>query len=203
MEQEKAHAPLLLASGSPRRRELLEQIGVRFDVIAHDVDETPRPAENPEDYVRRMAEEKAASGAALSGVDSPVLGSDTAVIRDGAILGKPRDREHALSMLRSLSGRRHHVCSAVSLCVAGRLRTRLSVTTVCFRDLEEQELAAYWRTGEPAGKAGAYAIQGIAALFVTSIQGSYTGVVGLPLAETAELLHDAGVATALEREGSH
>lgn len=199
MEQ-KAQAQLLLASGSPRRRELLEQIGVRFGVIRHEVDETPRTAEVPEDYVRRMAEEKASSGAALCGAQNPVLGADTAVIRDDAILGKPRDREHALSMLRSLSGRTHRVCSAVSLSIAGRLQTRLSVTTVRFRDLEERELEAYWRTGEPTGKAGAYAIQGIAAVFVSSIEGSYTGVVGLPLAETAELLRAAGVATALERE---
>lgn len=199
--QQKAKAQLLLASGSPRRRELLEQIGVRFGVIAHGVDETPRPAEAPEDYVRRMAEEKAASGAALSEAESPVLGADTAVIRDGAILGKPRDREHALSMLRSLSGRSHRVCSAVSLSVTGRPRTRLSVTTVRFRDLDERELQAYWRSGEPAGKAGAYAIQGIAALFVASIEGSYTGVVGLPLTETGELLRAAGLATALDRKG--
>ncbi len=189
--------PLLLASASPRRRELLTQIGVRFDLAAHDVDETPRGTEPPDDYVLRMAVEKAVWAADSAARDQAVLGADTTVVLDGQALGKPRHRDHALEMLAALSGRSHQVCSAVAVCKAGETRTALSVTEVVFRRLSRQEALAYWCTGEPEDKAGAYAIQGIGALFVTRIAGSYSGVVGLPLRETAQLLTTFGVPTAL------
>ncbi|MGM0632417.1 MAG: Maf family protein [Pseudomonadota bacterium] len=189
--------PLLLASASPRRRELLTQIGVRFELATHDVDETPRRAEPPEDYVLRMALEKAMWVADRAATDQAVLGADTTVVLDGQALGKPRHREHALEMLAALSGRSHQVWSAVAVSKAGETRTALSMTEVEFRDLSRQEALAYWHTGEPGDKAGAYAIQGVGALFVTRMTGSYSGVVGLPLQETAQLLIAFGVPTAL------
>lgn len=188
---------LLLASASPRRSELLKQIGVRFDLAAHDVDETPCPGEPVEQYVLRMAREKAMCVAGRTGADQAVLGADTTVMLDGLALGKPRDRGHALEMLMALSGRSHQVCSAVAVSQAGETRTAVSVTEVTFRHLSEQDALAYWHTGEPADKAGAYGIQGVGALFVTRMSGSYSGVVGLPLHETAQLLAVFGVPTAL------
>ncbi len=190
---------LVLASASPRRMELLRQIGVSFAVIEHQVDETTRPGEMPQDYVQRLALEKARSAQALMpGPALPVLGADTIVVCAGQILGKPRDREDALRMWGLLSATEHQVYSAVALCQGERSEVRMSCTQVRFRALSAQDCTHYWASGEPAGKAGAYAIQGLGALFVQSMTGSYTGVVGLPLFETAQLLAAFGVPTALD-----
>jgi septum formation protein len=179
---------IYLASASPRRRELLDQIGVRYRTLAVEVDESRRAGEPPERYVLRLALAKVRAGRAQRpGDDRPVLGADTAVVIDGDILGKPLDREDALAMLCRLSDRTHHVYTGVAL--AGEAETtRLSVSAVTFRPLTLEECAAYWQTGEPAGKAGAYAIQGRGAVFITRLEGSYSGVMGLPLYEVAELL---------------
>ncbi len=185
---------LILASSSPRRRELLEQIGVSYRVCPVDVDETPLDGEAPEDFARRMALEKARAGWRAQGSGQPVLGADTVVSLDGAILGKPVDRDDALDMLGRLSGSTHRVFSAVALLHGEREAVRLSVTRVRFRTLAPREIGLYWDSGEPADKAGAYGIQGLGALFVEHLEGSYTGVVGLPLYETGQLLEAFGVA---------
>ena len=186
---------LILASASPRRRELLAQLGVQFEVVVADIDETPVAGEAPEVYVVRMALEKArAVKARLGDAEALVLGSDTAVVVDGEILGKPRDRADGLAMLARLSGRVHHVYTAVaSVGPAGREASRLSVSSVTWRDVSEAERVAYWATGEPHDKAGGYAIQGKAAVFVSRLEGSFSGVMGLPLFETAALLESGGV----------
>lgn len=184
---------IYLASASPRRRELLEQIGVRFEVMIAPVDESRHSDEAPELYVSRMALEKARAGLARRAAARPVLGADTAVVVDGDVLGKPRDRADALNILQRLSGRTHHVYTAVALVDDEREASRLSVSAVSFRVLSEDERARYWVSGEPADKAGAYAIQGRGAVFVSRIEGSYSGVTGLPLFETAELLRAFGV----------
>lgn len=189
---------LLLASASPRRRELLQQVGICFATVAHNVDETPVNGEMATGYVERMAREKACCAASHAAPGHVVLGADTAVVLDGRILGKPRDREDAVETLLALSGRSHQVCSAVAVCGGGRTETRLSVTEVTFRPLSQDEAEAYWLTGEPTDKAGSYGIQGAGALFVARMEGSYSGVVGLPLYETAQLLGQFGIATALE-----
>lgn len=188
-------APIYLASASPRRRELLDQLGVGYDVVIAPIDESRRAGEAPALYVSRMALEKARAGGARrsAGDVRPVLGADTAVVVNGAVLGKPRDREDALGMLRRLSGQTHHVYTGIALVDGEREATRLSVSAVSFRGLNEQECARYWESGEPAGKAGAYAIQGRGAMFVSRLEGSYSGVMGLPLFETAELLRDFGL----------
>ncbi len=180
-----------LASQSPRRRELLHQIGIRHAVVAVDIDETPRPGEAPAEYVLRLALAKARAGHALR-PERPVLGADTAVVVDDVILGKPTDRADAIAMLGRLAGREHRVLTAVAL-VGEREETRLSVSHVRFRALAAGEADAYWATGEPADKAGGYAVQGRGALFVESLTGSYSGVMGLPLFETGELLRRAGI----------
>jgi len=184
-----------LASASPRRRELLAQIGVSFDVLKVDVDESSLPNESPENYVQRVALAKAQAGLQMlaNDPDAVVLGGDTSVIYEGQVFGKPESQEHALEMLMALSGSEHQVYSAVSLVNAERQLTRLVKTKVIFRSLTRQECEAYWQTGEPQGKAGAYAIQGLGAVFVAGIEGSYTGVVGLPVAETARMLTEFGV----------
>ena len=184
-----------LASGSPRRRELLQQIGVLFRVVGTAVDEAVRPAETAPAYVLRLAAAKAEAGWMRSrgASDGPVLAADTAVVLDGQILGKPVDRQDAESMLRQLSGRTHEVLTAVALRTAGGLQSRISRSEVTFRAIPAAEARAYWETGEPRDKAGAYAIQGRAAIFVADLRGSFSGVMGLPLFETSELLHEAGV----------
>ena len=179
-----------LASGSPRRRELLQQIGVPFRVVGAAVDEAVRPGEAPAAYVARLAAAKADVGWERSrdAIDGPVLAADTSVVLDGRILGKPADRERAERMLRQLSGRTHEVLTAVALRTATGLRSRMSRSEVTFRRIAAAEARAYWETGEPCDKAGAYAIQGRAAIFIAELRGSYSGVMGLPLFETAELL---------------
>ncbi|WP_276605508.1 Maf family protein [Halomonas borealis] len=184
-------ALIRLASASPRRRELLVSIGVPVEVWPMDIDETPRPDEAPETYVRRLAEDKARAGAVGSAL--PTLGSDTAVVCDDAILGKPRDREHAAAMLRALSGSAHRVLTAVAVEGPAGLLSVCVATRVTLREISEAEIAAYWATGEPVDKAGGYAIQGRAALFVSRLEGSHSAVVGLPLYETAGLLSRQGV----------
>lgn len=180
---------LCLASASPRRTELLRQLGVPHDVRPASIDESLRAGEPAEAYVRRMAVTKA--GSVRSHL--PVLGADTSVIVDEDVLGKPGDLEAARAMLARLSGREHIVLSAVALAHAGAVALRLSRTTVRFRVLGSAEIDAYWATGEPGDKAGSYAIQGFGSVFVESLSGSHSGVVGLPLFETAELLAKAGV----------
>jgi septum formation protein len=197
-----------LASGSPRRRELLTQIGVSFKVLAAAVDETVLRGETPEAYVARLARAKAAAGLAAAGalavplgtasagsggVAAPVLAADTAVILDGAILLKPVDRADGERMLLALSGRTHEVLTAVALASADGVESRLTRSEVTFRGITAAEVQAYWDTGEPHDKAGGYAVQGRAAVFIKCLRGSYSGVMGLPLCETAELLELAGV----------
>ncbi|APE29839.1 septum formation protein Maf [Halomonas aestuarii] len=186
------HDPVLcLASASPRRRDLLASIGVAVEVRPVDIDETPRPEEPARDYVVRLAREKALAGARLTPL--PTLGSDTAVVRDGEILGKPANREQAAAMLRSLSGRCHEVLTGVAVTGPAGVLAACVTTRVFMREIQEAELAAYWASGEPADKAGGYAIQGLAAVFVEHIEGSHSAVVGLPLFETADLLARQGV----------
>lgn len=180
---------LFLASASPRRRELLMQIGVPFSLLSVAIDETPRAAESPDAYVQRLAREKALAG--LARLDDPtacVLGADTTVVLDGRILGKPINRADALAMLQALSGREHQVLTAVALAQEGDCVVRLVSSRVQFRTITVEEAERYWASGEPQDKAGGYAIQGLGAVFVSSLQGSYSGVVGLPLCETAQLL---------------
>jgi septum formation protein len=187
---------LYLASASPRRRELLEQIGVRWSPLACAVDETLLPAESPEAHVLRLALAKARAGRALvePADPHPVLGADTVVVVDGEVLGKPRDRAAGVAMLQRLGGRPHQVLTGVALAgPGGREGSRLNASTVLFRRLEAEEIATYWASGEPADKAGAYGIQGKAAAFIERIEGSYSGVMGLPLFETAELLKEMGI----------
>lgn len=188
-------AGILLASASPRRQALLQQIGVPFQVVSHQVEEILQDNEAPEAYVRRLAMEKAQSGLDHQPADSRpvVLGADTAVICENRVLGKPSDRDDALRMLRLLSGRRHLVHSAVALVSRDSRKVALSTTEVEFRSLESEEMEAYWDSGEPQDKAGAYGIQGLGAVFVRSLSGSYSGVMGLPLFETAQLLNSFAI----------
>lgn len=194
-EFQPAASMLYLASQSPRRRELLNQVGVRFDTIPLDVPEVRAPGEPPEDYVSRVAREKAGAGLlTLSGVAGAiVLGADTEVVLDEEVFGKPGDSAHAIAMLRRLSGRTHLAISAVWCVSAGREEHAVSITEVTFVDLTDEVIAAYVESGEPAGRAGAYAIQGRAAAFISHLSGSYSGVMGLPLFETMGLLKRFGI----------
>ncbi len=186
---------LYLASQSPRRRELLEQVGVRFGTVSIDVPEVRAPGEPPEDYVSRVAREKAGAGLLqLSGVrEAVVLGADTEVVLDDDVFGKPDDRAHAIAMLRRLSGCTHRAISAVWCMNGGREEHALSITEVTFAALTDADIAAYVDTGESTGRAGAYAVQGRAAAFVSRLSGSYSGVMGLPLFETVALLRRFGI----------
>lgn len=181
---------LYLASASPRRSELLRQIGVDFTHLVLPVDETPLPSESAASYVERLARLKAEVVLKSLGqcAGAVVLGADTAVVLDGRILGKPRDREDALQTLACLSGREHQVLTAVALVSEQRKAVRVVTSKVGFSQLSQAQIEAYWATGEAQDKAGSYAIQGRAAVFVSHLQGSYSAVVGLPLCETAQLL---------------
>ena len=183
---------IVLASASPRRRELLAQIGVACVVQPADIDETPLPGERADDYVLRVARAKAAAVATGRGADVIVLGADTAVVVDGEPLGKPRDVAEARAMLRRLSGRVHDVVSAVVVIRGARTASRTVVTRATMRRIEDEEIERYCATDEPYDKAGGYAVQGLAAAFIVHLEGSYTGVVGLPLFETATLLAEVG-----------
>ena len=186
---------LYLASGSPRRRELLGQIGVPFSTLPTVIDETPLLNEPAVDYVRRLACAKAQVG--LASLAAPgaavVLGADTSVVLDGRILGKPQDRADAFAMLAALSGQTHEVLTAVALASSQRCEVRVVSSQVSFRPLSTAEIEAYWVSGEPQDKAGSYAIQGLGAVFVADLHGSFSAVVGLPLCETAALLADFGI----------
>lgn len=184
--------PLYLASTSPRRRELLAQLGLDFHVLKVDIDETPRPGEPPAGYVQRLAREKAAAGLAQAR-EGVVVAADTSVVLDGAILGKPASLDEAMAMWSRLSGRAHRVLTGVAVAAAGRMEAQVVATEVRFRPIGEAEMRAYWASGEPCDKAGGYGIQGLGAVFVTGIDGSYSNVVGLPLAETAALLAGFGI----------
>ena len=191
---------IYLASRSPRRRELLKQVGIAFDLLLTrtdlrrgvDVDETPLPGEAPVAYVTRIVVAKAEAGSRHVLMrklrPNPVLAADTTVVLDDEIVGKPDNPEHAHELLQRLSGRTHQVLTAVAVARGERVETALSTSTVEFRELEAAEIRRYVATGEPLDKAGAYAIQGRAAVFVRAIAGSYSGIMGLPLYETAELL---------------
>ena len=204
-----------LASKSPRRRLLLDQIGIHYTIVDAPIDEVRQPGEPPRRFVERMACEKARAGLAALGDarTGPVLAADTVVVLDEQVLGKPRDVEHAMAMLEALSGRMHRVISVVATAdgnaerpvgddgplpdavTAGSpsLRLGTSISRVWFRETSREERRAYCATGEPLDKAGAYAIQGRAAIFVTRLDGSYSGVMGLPLLETASLLREVGI----------
>ncbi len=180
---------IILASASPRRAELLDQIGVRYRVQPAEINEDARPGETPENLVKRLAIEKSASIQS----DLPVLGSDTLGVLDGKYLVKPRNFKHARQMLRSMSGNWHQILTAVAVTYQGKTEVMLNKNRVLFKVLSETEIRQYWQTGEPQDKAGAYAIQGLAAVFIKRIEGSYSGIMGLPLFETHTLLQQAGV----------
>lgn len=184
---------LVLASASPRRKELLTQIGVNFCVQAQDIDESVRSNELAADYVERIALEKAQSAISSQSASTIVLAADTTVVVDKQILAKPEDKEDARRMLNLLSNREHSVFSGVAVGNAQKLLCKVVQTKVTFSPISLSQIDDYWESGEPAGKAGAYAIQGFAAIFVESVTGSYSNIVGLPLFETAELLEEFGI----------
>lgn len=192
---------LVLASGSPRRRQLLAALGLACRAAPVDIDETPRAGEAPADCARRLAIEKAAAAAAGHPAGTLVLGADTVVALGPEMLDKPRDAADAARILRRLSDRRHEVHTAVAARRDGQTACRLSSSRVTFRHLTDRDIEAYVATGEPLDKAGAYGIQGLAAIFVTRLDGSYSGVVGLPLYETAEMLQAFGVDVLAARGG--
>lgn len=181
---------LILASGSPRRREILAALGLDFAICPVDVDESPLSGETAAEMVERLARAKAAAAAAPGYV---VVGADTAVVLDGKMFAKPAGRDDAVRMLLSLSGRVHEVLTGVAVAADGGLATATSRTRVRFRDIRPDEALDYWHSGEPRDKAGGYGIQGLGGVFVSNIEGSYSGVVGLPVFETAALLAKAGV----------
>ena len=184
---------IYLASSSPRRRELLAQLGVAFETIIADIDESLQPGETADAYVCRMAGGKTTAALErLPARRAPVLGADTIVVVDRQILGKPTNQESAVTMLHRLSGRAHDVLTAVAISDGERKSVAVSRTVVTFRDLSDAEINAYWATGEPRDKAGGYGIQGLGAVFIETIHGSYSGVMGLPLFETASLLNAFG-----------
>ncbi|MGH8492997.1 MAG: Maf family protein [Moraxellaceae bacterium] len=184
---------LYLASTSPRRRELLQQLGLTFSVLKIDVDETRLAGETPEQYVQRLAQEKARAGLLLCPAGSVVIAADTTVALGDTELGKPGSEAEALAMWAQLSGREHRVLTGVAVASATEIAAQVVTTAVHFRDIARDEMLAYWASGEPADKAGGYAIQGRGAVFVTGIKGGYSNVVGLPLAETAALLAQFGI----------
>jgi len=184
---------IILASRSPRRAQLLRQIGVSFTQLEVEVDERALAGEAAKDYVVRLARQKAVAALVIQPQPLPLLAADTAVILDGEILGKPPGRADGIAMLQRLSGRTHQVLSGVALADATGIEVRLSQSWVTFRQLSRSEIDAYWESGEPADKAGGYGIQGLAALFVRELRGSYSGVMGLPLYETGELLRQAAL----------
>lgn len=195
MDKPVTDTDLILASASPRRAQLLQQIGVRFTVQPADINEIQHLGESVALYVQRMARAKAETVAQKQCAgDLPVLGADTTVVLDNKVFPKPADKAAAIATLRALSGRSHRVLSAIAVVAEGRTELRLSETSVRFRNIKEQEYERYWSTGEPQGKAGAYAIQGLGAVFVEGITGSYSGVVGLPLMQTFELFERFNIA---------
>ena len=196
MTHNSPQCPLIyLASASPRRQELLAQVGLPFDKLPQQIDESNHINENPGHYVLRLARAKLEAGLHDKAyvLPMPVLAADTTVVFQGQILGKPANLAEAILMLKLLSGSQHQVLTGVAIAQAGKIVQRLVSTTVFFRPLEESEIIAYWESGEPCDKAGAYAIQGLGALFVSRIEGSYSNVVGLPLFETLQILTEFGI----------
>ena len=190
---------IYLASSSPRRQQLLDQIKVRYLLLAPQINETPRPQEPPVDYALRIAIEKARTGRKLQQEATPsipylpVLGADTVVTSDNNIFGKPKNREDSLNMLEQLSGKSHDVISAIALITRNKEYTAVCTSSVTFRHTTPEEREQYWLSGEPEDKAGSYAIQGTGAVFISNISGSYSGVMGLPLFETAKILQESGI----------
>ncbi|MEZ9057215.1 nucleoside triphosphate pyrophosphatase [Vibrio pelagius] len=196
--------PLVLASGSPRRKELLTQLGYEFSVLVTDIEEQQQPGEDAQAYVKRLSLDKAKAALDLIAEQEPksdslialgsnnivVLGSDTVVVSQGQVLEKPSDLADCKRMLTQLSDQRHQVMTAVSVVSADKQKTEIVITDVWFKPLSEQEIEKYWQTGEPCDKAGSYGIQGLGGRFVTRIEGSYYAVVGLPLFETDQLLQE-------------
>ena len=196
MDQPQARPPqVYLASASPRRQELLGQIGVNFQQLSVNVEEQKDEAETPEQYIKRVALDKAIAGwnAEARVLSIPVLGADTEVVVDGQVMGKPQDHRHAMEMLDKLSGKEHQVISVVAVVQGSRQQLLVNLNKVHFRDLSQEEKQAYCESGEPFGKAGGYGIQGLAAAFISDLEGSYTGVMGLPLYETSVLLREFGI----------
>jgi len=187
-------AELVLASASPRRRELLSQIGVNCEVLPVDIAEIKSENESAAEFVERMAREKALAGVNRVSGDRVVLGSDTVVVHQGAVMGKPADRAESLAMLQRLSGNEHQVLTAIAVADREHIESVVVSTMVRFRVLPRSLCEQYWNSGEPRDKAGSYGIQGLGAVFVASIEGSYSSVVGLPLSETAELLKKFDIA---------
>ena len=189
--------PIYLASTSPRRQELLRQVGIEFEVVTPAISEHARAGEPPQAYVQRLAVEKARFAVGLLSTRGlpryPVLGADTAVVIDGDILGKPRDRSDGINMLRRLSGRTHDVLTALCVIHQDAEHCALSITKVTLGVLTDADISRHWETGEPLDKAGAYAIQGYAAGFVARLEGSYSGVMGLPLYEVTQILQKTGL----------
>lgn len=185
-----------LASASPRRQALLQQAGIRFQVILPDVEEVVRPGESAEDFVMRVAQDKARAGRVLVTKEgrpsAPVLAADTCIVLDNEIIGKPADREEGIRILTRLAGRSHQVLTAAVLMEEGKCQQALSRSRVVFGLLSEKEIEDYWESGEPVDKAGGYAIQGKAAVFIEHIEGSYTGIVGLPLFEVVNMIKKSG-----------
>lgn len=190
-------AKLYLASASPRRRELLTQLGIIIEVLRADIDETPLPGEAPQAYTERLARAKAEAGWAkvreFGLPPRPLLAADTTVVLNGEIIGKPDSADHARTILKQLSGKEHQVVTSIAVKQGDDCRVVSTISNVCFRPLLDEEIDHYIISGEPMDKAGAYGIQGVAATFVREIKGSYTGIVGLPLAETVELLREFGI----------
>lgn len=183
---------IILASASPRRADLLDQIGISYRVQAVDIDESSLPDESAIELVQRLAKEKSQ---AIKDKEFPVLGADTLGVLDGELLVKPRDFKHAEEMLSLMSGYWHEILSAVAVTYNGKTTVKLNKNRVRFRRITDDEIKAYWQTGEPQDKSGAYAVQGLAATFIEKIEGSYSGIMGLPLFETSQLLEKVGIST--------
>jgi len=181
---------LVLSSGSPRRKELLAQLGYDFDIVLPNIEEAKQDHEQAKDYVLRLSLEKAQAGLAMAKPDSVVLGSDTVVVCDNHVLEKPKNFEDSKRMLSNLSGRQHQVMTAVSIVSKVQQHSVVVITDVWFKTLTDKEIERYWHSGEPCDKAGSYGIQGLGGRFVTRIEGSYHAVVGLPLFETDQLIQE-------------
>ena len=193
MNHQETAPNLILASASPRRSEILKQIGIKHTILPTDIPEVPAQGETPKSYVARIASEKSFAAQTLSGKSKAVLAADTEVIIDDLILGKPSSLTDAISMLTRLSGRTHQVITAVSLRYLNHHWSSLSISQVTFRHIKTSEIEAYWASGEPKDKAGAYAIQGLGSVFVQNMEGSFSGIVGLPIYETSILLDKVGI----------
>ncbi len=183
----------ILASASPRRAQLLDQLQVRYTIEPADIDETAKPHETPEILVARLAKEKAQAVVNNHGGELPVLGADTIVVINDNILGKPVDQSEMLAMMEQLSGNTHEVITAIALINRQTILSATSTSQVTFRTIPMKERLNYWQSGEPTGKAGGYAIQGLGACFIQHLQGSYSGVMGLPVYETSQLLMSMGI----------